>query len=748
MVNLSHKYLRESFLKIGLVLGLMGVAPTPHTLIFAQSRPELKPITVIATKSEKSTLDTAGSDSAIGSQDLLRQGAVSIGDALKYVPGVSVPFDFTGADPLVPYLGSGEKAINLRGVEGNRISLSVDGIRQPQEFLTAGGMSGPGRVYFDPATFGQLELYKSASSSLYGSGAMGGAVNGRTVGPENLLGKDLKGTAARNSSTLSSVNESFNNRLTAAYGNGSFAHSIVYSFRQGSERKNNSNTPSDPQDFKSNAGVLKTLYSSDSWKLTSSIDLFRQDVFTDVDSIETGNNRKVTHESQRTRSRLSLEGELFPEGATMLFDELKARLYWQDSKQESVNFQDRSDTNLLRRRDISFQTEIAGLDLEANRIFDLGSFKHILRYGMEGSSSNIESNYLKTDTLQDGTVNFDDRKSMAPSEAERLGLFLMDEISLGAEEDWIVTPSFRFDYYQVSPKQDTSFQANTSSVGFNPVEYENSVLGSPGLSVLRRLSGEINVYFSYNRGMRNPSAEELNGFFEHPPTSSTTSAFIINANPNLKEETSDSFEIGTQGRFTSGVYEISLFKNYYDGFIELTKQPTQGVLDLYSNENLGEVEIYGMELSWDWESSGKEENANAVEAGVSASWSKGHRTDLNKPLNSVEPWKAVFYIGYRPAEDSWGSRISATFNSEKRAGDIDQSNGEPPSVASSLVIDLVAWHKIGDHWKLRAGLNNLTNEKYFLWSSARRGGGHSASSSEERNRQPGTNGFIGLDFEF
>ncbi|MBN36953.1 MAG: hypothetical protein CMI29_00635 [Opitutae bacterium] len=719
-----------------------------NSSLVAQPRPELKPITVIATKSEKSTLDTAGSDSALSSEDLLRRGSVSIGDALKYEPGVSVPFDFTGADPLVPYLGSGEKAINLRGVEGNRISVSVDGIRQPQEFLTAGGMSGPGRVYFDPATFGQFELYKSASSSLYGSGAMGGAVNGRTVGPENLLGGDLKGYAARNASTFSSVNESFNNRLTAAYGDGFLAHSIVYSFREGSERKNNSNTPSDPQSFESNAGVLKTLYAADSWKLTAAVDLFKQNVFTDVDSIETGNNRNVTHDSQRTRSRLSLEGELFPAGGTDFYEELMARIYWQDALQESVNFQDRSDTNLIRRRDISFQTGITGIDLEANRIFDQGGVSHSFIYGMEGSISNIESKYLKMDTLQNGSVNFDDKKSMAPSEARRLGLFVLDEISLGTDDAWVVTPSLGFDYYKVSPKEDPSFRANTSSVGFNPVEYENTVLGSPGISVLRWLSSEINFYFSYNRGIRNPSAEELNGFFEHPPTNSTTSAFIIDANPNLKEETSDSFEIGTQGRFSSGVYEVSLYKNYYDGFIELTKQPSQGVLDLYSNENLGEVEIYGLELSVDWESSGKEENANAIEAGVSASWSKGFRKDLNKPLNSVEPWKTVFYLGYRTAENIWGSRVSATFNSAKKAEDIDHFNGEPPPVESSLVLDLVAWRNIGDHLKLRGGLNNLTNEKYFLWSSARRGGGHSASSTEERNRQPGTNGFIGLDFEF
>ena len=229
-------------------------------------RPSLEPLTIIATRGEKSILDTAGSDSAITQDDLLRHGSVGLQDALKYEPGVSVPFDFTGADALVPYLGSGEKAINVRGIEGNRISISVDGIRQPQELLTAGGMAGPGRVYFDPATFSQVEIYKSASSSLYGSDAIGGSVNGRTVGPESLLGKDLQGSVVRNSLTFASLNDSLNNRLTAAYGKGPLAHSVAFSVREGSERKNNSNTPSDPQSSRSDAIVYKALYGQDYWK--------------------------------------------------------------------------------------------------------------------------------------------------------------------------------------------------------------------------------------------------------------------------------------------------------------------------------------------------------------------------------------------------------------------------------------------------------------------------------------------------
>ena len=105
-------------------------------------------------------------------------------------------------------------------------------------------------------------------------------------------------------------------------------------------------------------------------------------------------------------------------------------------------------------------------------------------------------------------------------------------------------------------------------------------------------------------------------------------------------------------------------------------------------------------------------------------------------------------FGYKTDEGVWGSRLTGTYNGAKKASDIDQVSSEPPALDASLVLDLVAWHAVGESGLLRAGLNNLTNEKFFLWSSSRRGGGHSSSSTEDRNRQPGINGFIGFAFDF
>jgi hemoglobin/transferrin/lactoferrin receptor protein len=379
---------------------------------------------------------------------------------------------------------------------------------------------------------------------------------------------------------------------------------------------------------------------------------------------------------------------------------------------------------------------------------DFENFTHDLQIGMELSSSAVESKYLVTDTLQNGSILEDNRKSMAPSDVSELGIYFLDAITFGEEQDWVLSPSLRFDFYEVKPQSNQVFMANSANVGFTPVVYENEVWGTPAISLLHRFNEGINYYFSYNRGIRNPTAEELNGFFEHPPTSSTTSSFIIDANPNLQEERSDSFEMGLQANLAKDVFGVSIFKNYYDGFIDLIKQPSPGVLDLYSNDNVGKVEIHGVEISWkrnDWK---LEESFPAFDFGLSFSWSEGDKPDQNQPLNSIEPWKLISFVDWVSDSKTKGIRLTSTYRAKKKYNQIDQSIGEQFSVGDSIVLDASAWFEISDRWKILGGINNLTDEKYFLWSSVRRGGGHSSNSVNEKNTQPGTNAFIKVEASF
>jgi len=711
-------------------------------------------ITVLATRKAEPTLETSGTATVVGADSILSTGAVSLTDALKYEPNVSVPFDFAGQSGLVPYLGGGDQGINIRGLEDSRIAIFVDGIRQPDDFVAQSfqGQGGPGRIYFDPAVLDQIELFKSASSSLYGSDAMGGALAAQTINPRSLLGDSLSGETLQNSLTYSSINTSLNNRFSAASGNGKFATSLVYSFRDGHETINNGDVDPNPQDFESHAVVWKALYAESIWSLESTFDYFQRQTFTDANAAEGPffggmiSNENISQDDERERIRLSLDGTLAPDGGTALFDTLKSKLYWQDSSFDTKNVQQGIVFGGARdrRNIITYDTETYGFDLQADKFIFGDAVSHGITYGFEVARTDVSTDFERIDFDPSGIPSSSNRIGMAPSEVTNYGFFIRDEITLGEEARWVITPGLRVDIYDVSPENSADFLARTiipgTGVSTEAVDYENTAI-APSLSVLYALTDDTNVYGTYSRGVRNPTAEELNGVFTHG------SDFIVVPNKDLKEETSDSFEVGLQRSTREHAFQVAAFYNFYDNFLESNVLLTDNVAptpDVLTTVNRGKSKIYGLELSWDWRLPESLLGASGFEAGASLGWTEGEDTDSDEPLNSIDPWKFVSYFGYENPGDTWGARLSATYISSKERGDI---NGALDTVDSVTLFDLIGHVQLSDHWSLRGGVNNLTDEAYFLWSTARRGGGHGGSAAS-RNTQPGRNFFISVDAKF
>ena len=88
-----------------------------------------------------------------------------------------------------------------------------------------------------------------------------------------------------------------------------------------------------------------------------------------------------------------------------------------------------------------FRTSLVGLETSLMKKIEFENSTHDLQIGMELSSSAVESKYLVTDTLQNGNILEDNRKSMAPSDVSELGIYFLDAITLGEEQDWVLSPS-------------------------------------------------------------------------------------------------------------------------------------------------------------------------------------------------------------------------------------------------------------------------------------------------------------------
>lgn len=120
------------------------------------------PIVVTASKYEQRTQDVSVSMSTLSKKDLSYRNSITVGDALKYVPGVNM----------------NSSQVNIRGSSGysysvgSRVLMLLDGV----PFITG----DTGEINFESIPthlIQRIEVLKGAGSALYGSNALGGVIN-------------------------------------------------------------------------------------------------------------------------------------------------------------------------------------------------------------------------------------------------------------------------------------------------------------------------------------------------------------------------------------------------------------------------------------------------------------------------------------------------------------------------------------------------------------------------------------------
>ena len=100
----------------------------------------LESITVIGTKTERSLEEFPGSIISITEDEIDKELVRDISDLIKYEPGVSVS-------------GSGSRfglsGCNIRGIDGDRVQILIDGIRIPDSFNSGGPYLDSRRDFVD-----------------------------------------------------------------------------------------------------------------------------------------------------------------------------------------------------------------------------------------------------------------------------------------------------------------------------------------------------------------------------------------------------------------------------------------------------------------------------------------------------------------------------------------------------------------------------------------------------------------------
>lgn len=689
-------------------------------------------VVVTATRTETSVEDIPATVTAISRGELEAHMPRDAAELFEDEPDIALARDLRRF---------GSTRVNIRGIEDNRVTQLIDGVRT-SDYYEGGGptnftTSAPLGVSID--FIKQVEVLRGPASSLYGSDAIGGVVGFLTLNPSDLIGAG-EHFGARYRLGYNGANNGVTNTVLGA-ASGEVAEFLLgYTRTEASETDNEGDaggtskyrSKPNPQDL-TDQGVLAKLVLHPSERNRITLTLEGRDQETDIDVRRLSASptmQKITQmggTDETRRERVGIEWEYKPEQA--FYDRLTARLYRQDSDTHNFNQQTRSNTSATCsassgagntchiEQDFYFSQDTLGGGIQLESGTKWWGLEHLVTYGVDLSQVDTEEKRdasrwnLTTGTFSKSLAGDTfPLRDFAKGRTDTLGAFVQDEISGLADGRLTLTPGLRYDWRKLKPDVDALAQQFLTANHREAVEQKDSAF-SPKLAAMWRLNPQWSLYGQAVRGFRAPNYEEVNGSFRN-----TVQSYGNSPNPDLKPETSIGVEVGAKLRAPTMRGQVSVYDNHYRNFIESVE------LDCPSNPscisglartnmfvNLSRVRIYGAEVrgAWDFTPGWKLDGAVA--------WAHGQNESDGEPLNSVDPARAS--LGLVRDAGVWGAE--ARVRGAVAVTRTDDSGGDYYRPAGYAVTDLSAWWRPTKSVVFNAALNNVFDKKYWLWSDIR-----------------------------
>lgn len=699
-----------------------------------------------------------GHTTTITAEDLQKQGAASMADVVRYQPLVSAPETASGTGNL--WDGAGTPGYNVRGLEGNRVALEVDGIELPPAEIKPDGMStssfSTDRDTLETDLFQQVEIASGATAAgRAGSLNLGGRVSFTTKSPEDFL-RDGKQSHLGYKFGYQSANKSRAHTLTGATQIGAVQALGIYVRRDGEQAKSEGDIAPNPQDWDSNALLTKFVWGAHTGnRLGLSVEHFdRGTQYTNTSEVTASMPQAPQQDATDRRSRISLEHRYTPAQGLAVFDSLESRIYYQSAEAKNLTFVPevipRAGARYARHLYTNSEYDTWGASADASK--SLGA--HTLYYGLSYTQTDSQRPWEETRTDLSGVFvsqTIKDRASAAKD--ARLSLYVRDEIALNLGGRRVkVTPGLTVQHQRVKPTDQARY-AQGSGASAGEVRKSSDTALLPSLNVSLELAPQFDAYAHYSRGVRRPSITELTGSFENPGT-----GYAVLGNPDLDKETSQTLELGVRGQAAKGItLNASAFYSRYKNFIEyenIGRDPNlpQFGLFVYRAHNIGKAEIWGTELSSRFDLGVWAPSARGLSVNLAGGWSQGSaqntRTGNRGWLPSVLPAKVVAGLAYDDPSKRFGTALHASHTRSKQASDAaSASTTEYFAVPSATVLDLTAYWNLNRNVTWNVGIYNLSDRKYWDYASVRSLAAN-ATADIQRQTRPGRSFGTSLEVKF
>ncbi|HHF6591722.1 TPA: heme/hemopexin-binding protein HxuC [Haemophilus influenzae] len=689
---------------------------------------ELDSINVIATRDPSRFAYTPEKQSK---DSLLSKQATSVADALEDIPNVDVR--------------GGSRSIaqkpNIRGLSDNRVVQVIDGVRQNFDLAHRGS-------YFLPMSLIQeIEVIKGPSSSLWGSGALGGVVAMRTPNALDLLknndkfgvkirqGYQTANNLSEKDVSVFAANDKFDVLISGFYNNAD-------NLRTGKGNKLNNTA------YKQFGGLAKfgwQINDANRVELSHRETRFKQTAPSNNEVENELTNEQITDQIREFHG----SNDTFPPRTqpsqpeiSKFYSGVKTRLgsvsYLTDQQipdQSTVfNYYLTPDNPYLNthialynnktiekeQRKVSGVQDQTKLTTRGINLRNSSELSHIsFVYGVDYMRDKIRT--------ERGTNDKDAKFRAAPYNANSntTGVYLIAHIPLFGEK-LLLSPSVRYDHYDTSSKT---------------VKYKDNHL-SPATKLTWIVTNWLDFTAKYNEAFRAPSMQErfVSGAHFGADIAGQYNINRFVANPNLRPETAKNKEITANLHFDSLFkqgdkfkIEATYFRNDVKDFINLkifndanankNASTSRALLPTKSQyQNITNARLSGIELQAQYQT-------ERLTLFTNYGSTKGKDKDSGEALSNIAASKIGVGVNYALVKDKFTVGATVTHYAAQHRVPKDHAVTYP----SYILTDLRATYApLKGEWKnlrLDFALENLFDRKYQPAFSLMEGTGRNAKIS-------------------
>lgn len=685
--------------------------------VLAQST-ELDPINVIATRDPSRFAYTPQKQSK---DSLLSKQATSVAAALEDIPNVDVR--------------GGSRSIaqkpNIRGLSDNRVVQVIDGVRQNFDLAHRGS-------YFLPMSLIQeIEVIKGPSSSLWGSGALGGVVAMRTPNALDLLknndkfgvkirqGYQTANNLSERDVSVFAANDKFDVLISGFYNNAD-------NLRTGKGNKLNNTA------YKQFGGLAKfgwQINDANRVELSHRETRFKQTAPSNNEVENEFTNEKIIdqikefHGSNNSFSpKAKPSQEEFYSGVKTRFGSVSYLSDQQIPDQSTVfNYYLTPDNPYLNTHIALYNNKT--IEKEQRKVSGVKDQTKLTTRGINLRNSSELSHisfvygvdYMRDKISTERGTNDKDAKFRAEpynANSNTTGVYLIAHIPLFGEK-LLLSPSVRYDHYDTSSKT---------------VKYKDKHL-SPATKLTWKVTNWLDFSAKYNEAFRAPSMQER--FVSGSHFGADVGQHLVNkfvANPNLRPETAKNKEITANLHFDSLFkqgdkfkIEATYFRNDVEDLINLkifNDPNVKGAL-LPTNsqyQNIANARLSGIELQAQYQT-------ERLTLFTNYGSTKGRDKDSGEALSNIAASKIGVGVDYALVKDKFTVGATITHYVAQHRVPKDHAVTYP----SYILTDLRATYApLKGEWKnlrLDFALENLFDRKYQPAFSLMEGTGRNAKIS-------------------